>query len=286
MGPWVVPSATSRRPPNIVPGEATFMDKDTNIEATRNRQVDSSEDGRISKGGGRGVYSCVEGDLPTAFINRMTPGSISVADNDDEGGRARSATDAEMNFDEAEEFVAMTWNACGMEQGVIEDVGALLGDEERWDACMNQEGPYAEVDTYKIVAGGHAFFISSCPGWKRSTAILLHRRWVDWEAKLNFKLKGQRVAYLDMVSGNMRLRLTSAHLPHSEHPDEDYEAAFLLLEDAVTEGRRLHMTNVVGIDANAVVGSRMQADSKRIIGTFGHERRNDRVSYSLVLYMA
>ena len=40
-------------------------------------------------------------------------------------------------------FVAITWNACGMEAGAINDAVALLEDRP-WDAILMQEGPFIE----------------------------------------------------------------------------------------------------------------------------------------------
>ena len=41
------------------------------------------------------------------------------------------------------EFVSISWNACGMEQGVI-DCADLLDAGPSWDVLMLQEGPYSE----------------------------------------------------------------------------------------------------------------------------------------------
>ena len=63
------------------------------------------------------------------------------------------------------------------------------GSEERWDVILIQAGPYAENDPWKIISGGHSVFISACPQWNRSTAVMIHRRWVGKEAKFNYKSK-------------------------------------------------------------------------------------------------
>ena len=60
-------------------------------------------------------------------------------------------------------FVAITWNACGMEDGAVNDVVSQLDGDTPWDAFLLQEGPCAEQSTYKISDGGHFSRSFPCP---------------------------------------------------------------------------------------------------------------------------
>ena len=70
--------------------------------------------------------------------------------------------------------------------------------------------------------------------------------------------------------------LLSAHMPHSDYAEEDYEAALLDLEDVVSAARQQRRMNIVGVDANAIVGKRCSADDERIVGDYGHGARSKR----------
>ena len=85
-----------------------------------------------------------------------------------------------------------------MAEGVIEDMRDLFPDDFRWEAVLIQEGPYSESDTYTVSSKGHAVFIGACKQWKRSVAILIHRRWADTGADLKFTAVGRRIAYIDL----------------------------------------------------------------------------------------
>ena len=65
-------------------------------------------------------------------------------------------------------------------------------------------------------------------------------------------------------------------MPHSEYTTEEYEAVALQKEEAITSARRSGFSNVIGIDANAVLGARMDGEDEAIIGDFGYGQRNQR----------
>lgn len=170
----------------------------------------------------------------------------------------------------------LTRNACGMEEGAVNDLVDQIDDEARWDAILIQEGPSAETDRYKVIDGGHSLFIGACQGWNRSICILLHKRWEKLEAKLSFKLMGQRLSYLDLILGGLMLRLVSIHMPHGEYSDDEYEAALMSLEEVVEITRRSRRTNLIGMDANAVIGLQRYGDRPNIVGESGMGHRNER----------
>ena len=158
----------------------------------------------VSVGGGRGQYSVVSGDVPLSLLNRMTSVTECQADG--------------MDNDNAE-FVAVTWNACGMDKDGISTLVDTLNIEcLGWDAVMLQEGPIPENSSMEVceIEGGHLLFIGSLFACHRSVCILLHRRWVHSECK--FYQSTGRIVFLDGVFGNTKLRIVSAHLPHSGYP--------------------------------------------------------------------
>ena len=82
------------------------------------------------------------------------------------------------------------------------------------------------------------------------------------------------MAYVDLEANNLRLRLSSSHLPHAENLEEVYEYGLLAIEEVVADARRSRKMNIIGIDANAVVGRQMPTDDGHIIGAYGGGQRN------------
>ena len=63
-------------------------------------------------------------------------------------------------------------------------------------------------------------------------------------------------------------RISTIHISKSSS-NEDYEAILLILlmlEEVLQSARRDHRKNVVGIDANAVIGTYQPADDEGILG--------------------
>ena len=223
----------------------------------------------MSIGGGRGLYQMAHGDFPTAVFRQVRPVVQQQAEcletmREDTGTIGQTS------------FTAVTWNACGLEEGAINDVVAHLESDRIWDAVFIQEGPNNSKERFAIVDGGHAIYVGISADWERSIMILIHRRWVDAGAKLVFHVLDKRIAFLDLDSGDLHLRLICAHLPHSEYHDDIYESALCCLEEIVLSGRRERRMNVLGMDANAMIGAKLDADSSNIVGEFGHGVRNTR----------
>lgn len=171
-------------------------------------------------------------------------------------------------------MVVMTWNACGLESGAITDVVVIL-DDVYWDALLIQEGPFSEKSGRTVIQGGHQFYVSATVGKKRTCCILVHSRWGEY--KQSFQAVSSRLAYLDLDVGDERKhRLTSVHLPDSSAPDDVYEASLLAVDQVITSARRAKRFNIVGMDANAVLGQREATDDPFLIGEFGVGQRNER----------
>ena len=159
-----------------------------------------------------------------------------------------------------------------MEEGAIEDMFDLFPQELLWGAVMFQEGPYVHSDSYFVSQGGHAVYSGACTQWKRSVTVAIHRKWVTSGASLVFSAVGRRAAYLDLESGSMKIRLVTSHSPHKDRPDDEYDDFLELLTGVVEEGRRRGCTNIVGLDANAIIGTSTGTDLQNIIGPSGHGR--------------
>ena len=65
-------------------------------------------------------------------------------------------------------------------------------------------------------------------------------------------------------------------MPHADNSVEYYESILTVLEEAVHKARRSKMMNVIGIDANAALGTPEVTDDGRIVGEYGLGRRNNR----------
>ena len=173
------------------------------------------------------------------------------------------------------DFVAFTWNACGMEKCAEQDLVDMLDTEKvYWDAMLIQEGPISEKSGCKVVQGGHLFYVGPPGSNKRTACILLHRRWQ--QAKLSFHVVDERTVFLDLEAGALRLCLTSAHLPHGDALVEVYEAALEAVETVVARARKWRRIDVIGVDANAILGRQNETDDATIIGEHGVEQRNAR----------
>ena len=75
--------------------------------------------------------------------------------------------------------------------------------------------------------------------------------------------------YLDLTAGRLKLRLTSAHIPHADA----YEILLPRVDDVAAGGRRTKQMSVLGVDANAFLGCRTMTDDGGIIGDSGYGQR-------------
>ena len=197
------------------------------------------------------MYSSVDGDVPCALLGRIKLGFTDLDDSP--------------NSITGDNFVAITWNA-GMEPGAVSDLVIQLDCGNHWDAVLLQEGPFSEHGAYTIIQGGHALFLAPSGEWKRSVGILLHRRWLDACAALEFSVLDICVAALDLDCGDIHLRLITSLLPHSNFSDDVYDSILSILELAIVGGRRSHRMNILGLDANAILGAQLEQDCNCIIG--------------------
>ena len=183
--------------------------------------------------------------------------------------------DAPPAGDSPTDFHVLTWNACGLEAGAITDMVALL-PHMRWDAICIQEGPFAEEECCKILETGHTLFLNASGANKRSVGLLINKRWDRSGCTLSFSSSTERVAIACLEYGCLRLCLISVHMPHAGYSDEDFEATLLAIEETVLESRKNRRLNIVGIDANSIIGRASLVDDSRIVGSCGIGDRNQR----------
>ena len=64
------------------------------------------------------------------------------------------------------------------------------------------------------------------------------------------------MAYLDLEAEGEKFRFITAHLPHSSNSEEEYDASLADLEEVTDAARLKKYSVIIGVDANAVLGSR------------------------------
>jgi hypothetical protein len=233
----------------------------------------------ISKGGGWGEYATADGDVPIAMHPNKGRDNINRVGDDavvDDVGEAVVEDNAGWNAQAVSDLVVISWNCCGLTWGAEADIGSQLDDWGRWDIVLIQEGPVSTEAVHEVLDGGHLWYVAPKGDRFRSIAILVHRRWNSTEANPDFQAFTSRVAFLDILLGGQPTRFTSAHLPHSDDSPTEFDAALEAVENVIQSGRDSKRLNIVGIDANAILGMALDGDQRDIIGLHGHGERNDR----------
>eukprot|EP00959_Pyramimonas_sp_CCMP1952_P053596 1121096-Pyramimonas_sp.AAC.1 len=85
------------------------------------------------------------------------------------------------------EFVVLSWNANGMEEGKTRDAADVLDTDTdsgtRWDVLLYQEGPFAEGSTEKCLESGPPWCCSpASAATRRRVGIVLNPRWASRRA--------------------------------------------------------------------------------------------------------
>ena len=181
-----------------------------------------------SIGGGRRNCVHVHGDVSALVYSQSVAswaGSASLpnagaADGEaaEETAEALAETQGNPIAARGRGFSEISWNACGMESGAIDDYIYMLEDLY-WDAVLLQEGPFAEENSCRATEGGHLMFSSVTVGNRRTACIVINRRWAD--SKTTFTPLSRRMDSLDLDAGDTPLTLVSAHLPHDEGTNDD-----------------------------------------------------------------
>ena len=169
----------------------------------------------------------------------------------------------------------LSWNASGMSYDSFESMLDILRYESvPWDVLLIPEGPKQDESTVQELTDGSLWFVAASEGSYRSVSILLHARWS--KSSPSFKHLDGRSAKLQLTVGKQTLVFIVSHLPHAGHPQIKFDAALQCIEEEVTEARKKKHLIIIGIDANATLGSQEEHDSKEIVGPWGISSRNER----------
>ena len=102
-----------------------------------------------------------------------------------------------------------------------------------WDLVLLQEGPASEFMQDSVRPDGHVFFVAPKGHRPRSIAFLLHRRFASKCHDIHFASLDGRIACLDVSHLQVPFRFVSAHAPHSNRPDDEYDAFLSNLDQVV-----------------------------------------------------
>ena len=243
-------------------------------------------------GGGRGKLASADGDLPVCLlpvasvsengvriVSTTPPSAIEecAVDSVTPTGVMLDGCDGGYTCSGKFELNIITWNAAGMDVNGLGDLIDLLEICGcAWDALLIQEGPRQEEESLSEILGGHLWYVAACGGRPRSIAILLHRQWTGPDENPRFRSVDGRLAVLDVCIRSQKYCFMSCHLPHAGYSDIMFEAALAVLEETVAAARVQMRIVIVGIDANAVIGSQLENDVSKIIGPWGLGDRNER----------
>lgn len=119
--------------------------------------------------------------------------------------------------------------------GAEADIASQLDAWGKWDIVLIQEGPVSEEDVHELLESGHVWYVSRKGDRPRSVAILLHKRWTSQHARPEYQTKTSRVAYVDVELGQQKIRFITAHLPHAEYTQADFDATLDAVESVIEE---------------------------------------------------
>ena len=86
----------------------------------------------------------------------------------------------------------------------------------------------------------------------------------------------ERLVFLDISGGGMRVRIASAYFPHSGYADAHIQALYTTLTEIHKDAAANKFQFILAADFNAEVGSRMDTDSSKVIGPNGFNSENQR----------
>ena len=210
-----------------------------------------------SFGGGRDIYSNIDGDMPIALR------SVASLPSAGENGLP---------------FIVLSYNVRSLDSGHrLEMLLAELKDRP-WDLIVIVETWRESSEEFWKTSDGHMFCgAGGCKG-KRGVAFLLHKCWAfDTLIEDSFARATERIASLDLQIHGRRFRVIAAYFPHSGYSDAAVQSTYDILENLVHEGRRKGLSTILAGDFNAEVGTDdNDLDDRRVIGENGITQRNDR----------
>ena len=250
------------------------------IPGNNNDEHDNSNDGNDSIDNSQNLAASSKTDNnDSSDASSSSSSSSSSRSDSSSGSNSKGSKSRKEEFEQLIDFRVISWNAEGFQKdhaGLKDLLDSLTMVGKGWDAVLIQEGPTAANESTEEVEGGHLWHVAPACDRPRNVAILINARWNGSDIGLEFGHAGGRVAYADLAVHNHKLRLITAHLPHSGKPQSEFTATLCLLEDVVKSAKRDSRSIVIGVDANAVAGTRLDTDSTVVLGNFGYGERNDR----------
>jgi exonuclease III len=231
-----------------------------------------------SCGGRRGIYFSCDGDFPVGALH---------------GARApqnlpRAFKDTEIQHEDFLESADAMRERCQLRifhlnvRGLRSDDRlqelllelALLDLQDGWDVVMLNETWRGEACEFIEIDGGHVFFGAGYVKCERGVAIILHKRWKS--RVLRTTVVSERLAFIDMAGGGIRVRFVSAYFPHSGYTDMHVQELYTALTEIRKEAKTLKLKFILAGDFNAEVGSRSDHDDFRVLGPHGLNLENCR----------
>lgn len=86
-----------------------------------------------------------------------------------------------------------------------------------------------------------------------------------------------RVASLDVkIGAKVKVRILGVYMPHALMPDEEVDAVYAAMEEALCQARQKGYRIIIAGDLNAEVGRKAEDDDPNIIGDNPMPKRSER----------
>jgi hypothetical protein len=214
-----------------------------------------------SRGGGRGTYGAVDGDMPKCFLQ---PRQLTLASTPQQP--LTTDTVVTQHYRDTTDFVVFHKNARGLSNN--DRLAELLIELEplRWDIVTLNETMRTTTEESWVTEGEHLFLGSGYTEHTRGVAILVHRRWRKHVKQ--FQAISERVAAVDIQRGKFKIRIVSAYFPHSGYNDTHIQQMYDTLTFLNQEATKANMHFALGADCNARVGTATEDDDHNTLGHY------------------
>ena len=136
-----------------------------------------------------------------------------------------------------------------------------------WDIVVLTETWRSDICEELPLEGGHIFYGSGGVKGRCGVGFLVH----DRHKNCKFKHINERVAFIDFKFKSQSVRIFGVYMPHSQHPDEEVETVYEILQEKLHAARRKSFSCIVAGDMNAQVGGFQEHDDPANLGPHGSE---------------
>ena len=163
-------------------------------------------------------------------------------------------------------FRAIAKNVRGMadEDRIRELLHETKTLDENWDVLILSETWREEEFEMWTTNDGHLFANAGCVKKRRGVGFLVHSKWVPFITQ--FVAINERVSYVRIVKGRLKLKIVAVYFPHSGYSDEAVQFMYDTLGEVVAEAKNKKEHIIIAGDFNAEIGIRKDTDDKRFIG--------------------